>query len=279
MKKLALVVGINYYGTSRQLGGCLNDAEKITEKLIEEFGFDLKDIQLLVEEFATRQNILDGIQRLIRELSAGDLGVFTYAGHGTQTVDLPPIEEPDMLDEAIVPYDAVNNRENLIRDDEIGAKLAQLVTDSHFVVIFDSCHSATATRMQPEILNNLLFSQSKAEEKPRLILPDLPVNRIQMIINNIAANINIDTSKTTTKRHPLEGKNHILIAACAADGLAYEDGIHGYFTDELLKLLKKEMTYQELYAKVHEKVMLRTGNRQKPHIEGPLLTRKVFAEN
>jgi hypothetical protein len=151
MKKSALVVGINYYGTSRQLGGCLNDAEKTIEKLIKEFDFDLNDIQLLVEEFATRQNILNGIQRLVQKLRTGDLGIFTYAGHGTQTVDLPPIEEPDMLDEAIVPYDAINNRENLIRDDEIGAQLAHLVTDSHFVVIFDSCHSATATRNQPEI--------------------------------------------------------------------------------------------------------------------------------
>jgi hypothetical protein len=134
-------------------------------------------------------------------------------------------------------------------------------------------------RLLPEILNKLLFSQSKEGEKPRLILPDMSVNRVQTIINNIAANTNIDTSKNTPKRHPLEGINHILIAACSADGLAYDDGIHGYFTGELLKLLKKGMTYQELYTKVREKVMFRSGNRQEPYIEGPLLTRKVFSEN
>jgi hypothetical protein len=235
----------------------------------------LSAIQLLVEECATRSNILDGIQRLVRKLDEGDC-IFTYAGHGTQTVDLPPIEEPDMLDEAIVPYDAINHHENFIRDDEIGEKLAQLAPNSHFIVIFDCCHSATATRNQPERLEPLLFNSPREAGKLRCILPDTPINRIQTIINNITSNPKIEVTKAAPKRHPLERENHILLAACDAAGLAYDDGVHGYFTGELLKLLKKGITYQELYGKVREKVLLKSWNRQEPHIEGPLLTRKVF---
>lgn len=267
MKKLALVVGINYEGTSSHLGGCINDAKEIAKALVSKFDFNLKDIQLLIEDFATKKNILDGLEYMISNLEAGDIGVFTYSGHGTQTADLPPIDEEDMLDEAIVPFDGIANQSNLIRDDEINEKLSQIKNNVQFTVIFDSCHSGTSTR----------FMESDKSVQARTIPLTNTATQIEQFVNDITNLSAVEVREVKGKtRHPLSGMNHILLAGCKSDQLSFDDGTNGFFTKALLGHLNKGVTYEELYNLVKEPVLKRSHNNQEPQLEGSLLNQKMF---
>ncbi|UOB81993.1 caspase family protein (plasmid) [Bacillus sp. ZJS3] len=298
MKKLALITGINYQGTEYELGGCINDASAILHKLVEEFDFNSSDIQLLIEEVATKKNILNGLEMLVRQLEPGDIGVFTYAGHGTQTADLPPIGEDDMLDEAIVPIDAISDNSNLLRDDEIQNVLSNLASGVHFVIIFDSCHSETATRMMinntdnivelkdtisnatnveeiKEIIGRLNTSRAISEHKnhkKRYMEPSETVKKIK--------NIMVDVKKTRKRdlEHPLTGSGHLLFSGCKAHEVSFDDGTNGYFTKALIRNIKKGMTYRELYELARGEVLSNSGGQQDPQIEGPeyLVNAKIF---
>ncbi|PGM15576.1 caspase family protein [Bacillus thuringiensis] len=294
MKKLALIVGINYHGTLRELGGCINDASGFLHKLVQDFNFDSSDIQLLIEEVATRQNIFDGLQWLVGQLDPGDIGVFYYAGHGTQTVDLPPIDEEDMMDEAIVPIDAYSSsiiESNLIRDDEIQEILSKLANDVHFVVVFDSCNSGTATRALKDenkknsiphaetiqdivgIFNNLQEPKPELRytPRPRSIPPAPATQKVKEIMSNLKVK-----KRNLSEGHPLSGANHLLLAGCKANQESFDDGIAGYFTSALLESMEKGMTYHDLYTIVREKVLSR-DDRQEPQIEGShLLMNNIF---
>lgn len=293
MKKLALITGINYEGTTDALGGCINDATDILQKLVGDFGFYQSDIQLLIEEVATRKNILDGLEYLVKELEPEDIGVFYYAGHGTQTADLPPIDEDDMLDEAIVPIDALNNsnviHSNLIRDNEIQEILSKLAKDVHFVVISDSCHSETITRDPikkrvnirkaetiqdiKEIFNDLKMTKKEHPElrKRRAVQPTSTTLKIKEIMKNLKG--------TKRKRDVLEKpKNHILLAGCKDSESSFDDGTNGYFTTALIKYMEKGITYKDLYDLAREDVLNRSYDEQDPQIYGEdrLKTKKIF---
>lgn len=291
MKKLALITGINYEGTSNELGGCINDANGILHKLVKDFDFQTSDIQLLIEEVATKKNILDGLEQLVANLEPGDVGVFTYSGHGTQTADLPPIGEDDMLDEAIVPIDGLSDHSNLIRDDEIYDKLANLANGVHFVVIFDSCHSETGTRAPvvdmhaiketignaatideiEGIIKNIKTRELQASQKTvsnrqndkiRSIEPSKSVKKIQSMVADLIVH-------KRDLEHPLSAPGHILLSGCRANDVSYDDGTNGYFTKALLDNMKKGMTYQELYDLARKDVLDRSIQRQYPNLEGP----------
>lgn len=300
MKKLALITGINYEGTPDELGGCINDASNILHKLVQDFNFNQSDIQLLIEEVATRKNILDGLKWLVSQLEPGDIGVFTYSGHGTQTADLPPIGENDMLDEAIVPIDALSDDSNLIRDDEIHEILLNLANGVRFVLIFDSCHSATVTRTTKsiheiketirnaetideiqEVIKNLKTKDIKTSTKLTSKNPNDKKRHIQLSntverINKIMAGLNISTRDSP--EHPLAGPGHILLSGCKANEVSYDDGTSGYFTRALLNKMKKGITYQELYDLAKEEVLDRSNNKQSPQLEGPqnLINMNIF---
>lgn len=136
MKK-AVCIGINNYpGTLNDLKGCVNDANDWAE-LLREFGFD---VQVLLDEQGTRENILGSLRELVSALKPGDYGVFTYSGHGTYNRDVSG-DEPDSYDEALFVYDG------LLLDDELREILDGLRTDASLAVISDSCYSGTVTRL------------------------------------------------------------------------------------------------------------------------------------
>ncbi|MEH7735486.1 caspase family protein [Bacillus pumilus] len=263
MKKVALLTGINYLESSYKLKSCHNDVKKFCEKLVNEFDFSTVDIQLLLEEVATRKNIIEGLERLVNDLDSGDIGVFYYSGHGTQTLDLPPIDEADMLDEAIVPIDALNDQSLLIRDDEIKEILSKLRNGVHFVLVFDSCNSGDITKRldSHSDVNNMI---------EKMIPPIHSVDFVKEIASNLVKNSDIP------KSHSLAHPNYILLAGCKENEYSYDGGGNSYFTNGLINEMKKGMTYQELYSKVKAVVLEKSNHKQEPQIYGDTLSQKIF---
>ena len=148
-QRWALIVGVGdyqNYSDASDLPGARNDARGIYQVLTERWGFDEKNIRLLLDSAATRAAIQEGLTTWLPSVvRPSDLVVFYYAGHGGQSWDQDG-DETDGLDETICPTDALRgSTARDIKDDEIGAWLGALPT-SNVTVIFDSCHSGTATR-------------------------------------------------------------------------------------------------------------------------------------
>ncbi|KQU24471.1 hypothetical protein ASG65_17735 [Bacillus sp. Leaf13] len=269
MKKLALIIGINYLKSFKPLKGCINDTKGITKLLVEKFDFSLTDIQILLEEAATRQNILNSIDYLIKELKPGDIGVLAFSGHGTQIADMPPIDEEDLLDEVIVPYDGIDERnsfpENFIRDDEIYERLGNLVQDVHLTFIFDSCHSGTVTRGGLENRNS-----NDNLHQARSIPPSFSVTEIKHLVADLT------TSRSLGEHHSFSGENYYLLAACKDDQEAKDDETNGYFTAELLRYIEPGITYEQLKEKVVPTVKERSFNEQEPQFNLPNLHVPIF---
>lgn len=140
MSKKALIVGINYNGSSAQLNGCINDADNMLQELKKQ-GYSEEHIRLLTDDTfdkPTRSNILKGLLTLI--LSGASRLFFHYSGHGASVYDRNGDEE-DGRDETLVPIDYEEN--GLILDDEIRGILCCLREDQKLTCVMDCCHSGT----------------------------------------------------------------------------------------------------------------------------------------
>ena len=138
----ALCIGINKYpDPSSWLNGCVNDA-KDWGKFLAKRGFKVQTP--LLDKSATKAAILNGMRSVITSLLPGETGIVTYSGHGTWLPDLNS-DEPDKRDEALCPYDMDDT--HCVIDDEISALTKLVPKGARFVLVTDSCHSATVFRV------------------------------------------------------------------------------------------------------------------------------------
>lgn len=77
----AVVVGIDKYATVTQLHGAAADAKDISAAL-QKAG--VTDIVSLIDESATRKNVLGAIDQMIAHVHKDDLAIITFAGHGAR---------------------------------------------------------------------------------------------------------------------------------------------------------------------------------------------------
>ena len=116
----ALLIGINYFGTSNALKGCINDVRNIAPFLNQRYNFAYDDMVILTDDQQdpafrpTRANIIKAMQWLVKDAKPNDSLFFHFSGHGGQTEDLDG-DEDDGLDETIYPVDF--KRAGMIVDD------------------------------------------------------------------------------------------------------------------------------------------------------------------
>ena len=144
MAKKALLVGINYPGTSHALRGCVNDVIMVSEMLTKEFGFKANEKRMLTDNSATTANILERLEWLVDGAQPGDYLHFHYSGHGSQMIDSKYDEdfEPDGKDEILCPID-LNWRDKVIKDDDLKRIFDKVPAGVHLSVVLDCCHSGT----------------------------------------------------------------------------------------------------------------------------------------
>ncbi|KAG0501471.1 hypothetical protein HPP92_001543 [Vanilla planifolia] len=141
MVKKAVLIGCNYPGTKAELKGCVNDVRRMHRCLVERYGFDEGDIEVLIDtdrSFTqpTGANIRSAISRLIRSAKPGDFLFVHYSGHGTRVPAETGDDDDTGFDECIVPCDM-----NLITDDDFRELVDDLPKGCRLTVVSDSCHS------------------------------------------------------------------------------------------------------------------------------------------
>lgn len=268
MAKKAFCVGINDYPyEDSDLNGCVNDARAWADLLLAHFGFT--DVRLLLDQAATKANILSGLSELIESAEDGDVLVYTYSGHGTYVADTSGDEL--WYDEAQCPFDTADN---LIVDDELREIIAKVPDGVHLTVISDSCFSGTVTRVPvgEEITGNELADNRRR----RFLSPRL---RGDKVIDNM------DAAKPKSSKFPESAMKEILLTGCNDRQYSYDarigDTYHGAMTYHAIKAITDagyDLTYRELH---NELIFLveDAGYPQNPQLEGSDASkdRKLFA--
>ena len=123
------------------------------QEMLNNSGFT--SIVKLVNEKATKANIVGEFNKLAKSCKTGDIVYVHYSGHGQQMMDVHN-DETDGLDECWIPYDAYRSPcakdrgEKHLTDDEINKYLNNIrnkVGDSgKILVVIDACHSGDGTR-------------------------------------------------------------------------------------------------------------------------------------
>jgi len=156
----ALVVGINDYQHAPPLSYAIHDSEETAQVLIDEFGFDEKNIILLTDADATRARIINSFLSYVDETDVDDRVVFFFAGHGhTFSGHRGEVGY-------LVPYDGdTHSLSTLIRWDEF-TRNAELIPAKHILFVMDACYGGLAiTRsLQPgsmRFLKDMLLRYSR----------------------------------------------------------------------------------------------------------------------
>lgn len=153
----ALFVGIDYLGTSNELGSCQKDAldmesalqkrYTITEKIL------LLDRQQDPDLKPTKRNMMRYIRWLSEDVNSGDIIWFVYSGHGSQILDSNG-DEQDGYDEVLIPVDfqiIINSGSNgIITDDWLNQELCAPAVSKGATLYMqnDCCNSGTGADLK-----------------------------------------------------------------------------------------------------------------------------------
>jgi hypothetical protein len=145
--KRALIIGINYVGTSSALYGCWNDAY-LMRSFLSENGYT--SFTIMTDEaknkntslFPSRTNVVIQMRNFIKSAKPNETLVLYFSGHGSNLRDRSR-DERDGIDETICVFS--DNRRSIISilDDELRTIVESLRSDAKLRCIFDSCHSGT----------------------------------------------------------------------------------------------------------------------------------------
>lgn len=143
----ALLIGINYYGTSAELSGCVNDVRQEMASF-QRTGFPVEEMAILVDEknfpncsgLPTRANIVKFMAWLVKDAKAGDILFMHYSGHGTQTKAAN--DSYEQYDQVICPCD-YDTAGCILDDDIFDLMCKNLPKGVRLTVLFDCCHSGS----------------------------------------------------------------------------------------------------------------------------------------
>ncbi|KAG6529655.1 metacaspase-5-like [Zingiber officinale] len=162
--KRAVLVGCNYPGTKAELKGCINDVNRMHRSLVEQFGFDDRDITVLIDTDKsytqpTGANIRRALGDLVSAAKPGDYLFFHYSGHGTRLPAETGEDDDTGYDECIVPCDM-----NLITDDDFRGFVDKVHRGCRLTIVSDSCHSGGLINHAKEQIGESTKHGDHAEE-------------------------------------------------------------------------------------------------------------------
>jgi metacaspase-1 len=239
----ALTVGLNsvnphhYQGWSGELNACEADAKDMAS-LLESRGFQ---VNTLLTKAATRDGVLNAVKKVAGAAKAGDLFVFTNSSHGGQLPDQNE-DEDDGYDETICMYDGE------IVDDELYAVFAKFAAGVRILVLSDSCHSGTVTRLLPA--HEVLVSPPPAGRVARAIPPSVAARTYQAnraMYDKILKNPELKVARAEVKASVLS------ISGCMDNQTSLDGTFNGLFTGTLLRVWnggKFKGSYKKFWKKI-----------------------------
>ncbi|HQX45763.1 MAG TPA: caspase family protein, partial [Saprospiraceae bacterium] len=274
--KKAIIVAIGTYPAASEITSLhsLNDIPLI-QSALSKLGFEEKDILILKDANATKQNILNGLEsQLLKNVKEGDIAYFHFSGHGQQVQDFNG-DESDGYDEALVPYDALMEYEpgkyqgeKHITDDELNILYKKIINKlgakGHFLITVDACHSGTSTRgfglaRGTDIPMAPADYRTKSENKPKDFGPS---DALQIKENALETLVAFFASMASQKNYEI----------LAEDGKYY--GSLSYAFSKAVNKLPKDASYLQLF----DRIRLTIGNsisNQIPEASG-ILTQTVL---
>lgn len=241
----ALLIGIDDYpNIGHQLNGCKNDVQAM-QAFLEEYAVGVNlQIRCLVDEAATRSNIIEAMLKL-KVAKAGDSCLVFYSGHGSRG-ESPAFFQHIDIDgkmESIVCYDSRLPGGRDLTDKELSHLTWEITYDPsakkdkdiHLSMIFDCCHAGGNTK---EGVQERGISEGEIPSQLADYHGHLAFDRQQTSTGTLY----------TPKRGP-----HIHLAAAKSTERAKEQildgkrrGIYTYLLLELLRLHQATLTYSEL---------------------------------
>jgi hypothetical protein len=265
--KWALLIGVDEYKskTVPDLKGCINDVRLMENLFIERFGFPKENVKTLLGMEATHQGIVTAIQQhLIANVTAGDIVVLHFSGHGSQLRDEIEGDEIDGWDETIVPYDSRQDGIFDITDDQLNGLLTALTSKTDHVIFFlDSCHSGSAVR------GGATVREIKRDNRPPPAVPKYAVSSKESVNEGIRVN----------------GSKYVLISGCLPHEMSneseYEGRYHGALSWYLFKNLMAAKTSSTYRSLLEDTAAAVTSDffSQHPQIEGPGQNVELFGTN
>jgi hypothetical protein len=137
----AVLVGIDEYERPDipSLRGCVNDVALVRMLLKQYFAVPNEHIRVVVNQRATKANIVYRLEDMIARSQPGEVLVFYYSGHGSQIRDRDGDELTDSLDEIICPYDMDWDSGTYLVDDEFDRMFEMLPPGVLLEAFFDCC--------------------------------------------------------------------------------------------------------------------------------------------
>jgi len=265
MAKRALVLGSQIGG----LTGVDNDTQRVREMLEQ----DHFQVDLRTGANATRDGILDGYKRLIKESGHEDTVVIYYSGHGHYAVNLDRNTDRPVL-QGISPTDYEDSTESDYRGIsswELSILLAKLTDDKktkNTTVILDCCHSSQMSR-------DAAVRDAVARAFP---------HPLHIGFGPYLARLEADYPGGLASISPTGNPDAVRVVACGRSESAFEytnkRGMRtGAFTEALLDILaelgKVTISWEALGRAIRERV-LRAFPSQRPDVEGPI-RRQLFS--
>jgi hypothetical protein len=271
-EKRALIIAIGDYPSGSYWGKISSEKDiPLIKNAISHHGFQEKNIQILQDAAATKAGIIAAVQQLISRSNPGDIVLVHYSGHGQQVFDKNG-DELDKRDESIVPVDApakyikgVYEGENHLIDDELellfGELRMKLGSKGSLTLVFDACHSGTATRGIAPSRGTSLFMGPEEEGAKETVKETATYNFNVKTRGNDKADI-----------APM-----VLFSGAGAEELNYETqdeqgnfvGSLSFAFSKVLLNADKNITYKQLFDRLKLEMSV-LAPKQSPQIEGDI---------
>ena len=147
-KALLIGIGQGYPGALKLPAVVRHDAEVVASVLTDSTlcGYPVENVQMLLDEKATRSNIIEGLKKIAATVESNDTVFFFFSGHGGQRVF------GDDAETYICPvdFDSSDPRHTGIRDDELSALISDIQA-ARVVVVLDACHADGAVSLKDTV--------------------------------------------------------------------------------------------------------------------------------
>jgi hypothetical protein len=223
------------------------------DALLQTKNWDERHIILLLNENATRQNIIHALEMMSMLVGPNDIFLFTWNGHGSEINDTNGDEAvwnpDDTYDEVICPYDTIKsdgNLTNVITDDELGYYFSNIQGKGK-CLIFESCLSGALIDQQISKIKN---SERKKTSLVKTIFSRVTTNPETMDVNGENTVVIMSTLPSTLGRATFTTHSPLLysIATIVENSKRYDRNNDGFLSvEEIFQKARPRMLIQSSF--------------------------------